>query len=97
MEAVFEFIFEIIVEGTIELAKSRRVPLPLRILAAVIIAALYGGVIFLIVWAGLGCFQSTDISGGKTLGVLLLLAAAGLTGAVIWQVFKAVRRHGGGG
>lgn len=93
MDVLFEFIFEIIFEGTIELAKSRHVPLPLRILAAVIIIALYGGVIFLIVWTGIGCFHSTDFNGGKTLGVLLFIAAAVLTGAVIWQFFKALRRR----
>lgn len=93
MDVIFEFLFEIIFEGVIELAKSRRIPLPLRILAAVIIIALYGGIIFLIVWAGIGCFNSTDINGGKTLGVLLFIAAAGLTGAVIWQFIKVLRRH----
>lgn len=93
MDVIFEFLFEIIFEGVIELAKSRRIPLPFRILAAVIIIALYGGIIFLIVWAGIGCFYSTDINGGKTLGVLLFIVAAGLTGAVIWQFIKVLRRH----
>ena len=93
MDIIFEVIFEIIIEGTVELAKSRRIPLPFRILAAVIIIALYGGIIFLIVWTGLECFNSTDINGGKTLGVLLFIAAAGLTGAVIWQFIKALRRR----
>lgn len=94
MEEIFEFIFEIIIEGTVELAKSRHVPLPLRILAALLVTALYGGVIFLVVWGGLACFNNADINGGKTLGVLLFIAAAGLTGGVIRQVVKAVRRHG---
>ena len=93
MDVLFEFIFEIVFEGTIELAKSRHVPLPLRILAVVIIIALYGGVIFLIVWAGIGCFHSTDINGGKTLGVLLFISAAGLTAAVVWQFMKVLRRR----
>lgn len=93
MDVLFEFIFEIIFEGTFELAKSRRVPLPLRILAAVIIIALYGGVIFLIVWTGSGCFHSTEMNGGKTLGVLLFIAAAGLTVAVVWQFMKVLRRR----
>ena len=93
MDIIFEVIFEIIIEGTVELAKSRHVPLPLRILAAVVVFALYGGVIFLIVWTGIGCFHSTVMNGGKTLGVLLFIAAAGLTGAVVWQFVKAVRRR----
>lgn len=93
MEEIFEFIFEMIIEGTVELAKSRHVPLPLRILAAVLVVGLYGGVIFLIVWAGLACFHNKEINGGRTLGVLLFIAAAGLTGGVIWQVVKTVRRH----
>lgn len=93
MDVLFEFIFEILFEGTIELAKSRHVPLPLRILAAVVIIALYGGVIFLIVWAGIRCFNSTEINGGKALGVLLIITAAGLKTAVVWQFMKALRRR----
>lgn len=94
MEEIFEIIFEIIIEGTVELAKSRRVPLPLRILAAVLVVGLYGGLILLIVWAGLASFNNNELNGGKTLGVLLFVAAAGLTGGVIRQVVKAARRHG---
>ena len=96
MEEIFEFIFEIIIEGTVELAKSRHVPLPLRILAALLIIALYGGMIFLIVWAGLASFNNSELNGGKTLGVLLFIGAFGLTVAVVWQFVKALRRHGGG-
>lgn len=94
MEELFEIIFEIIIEGTVELAKSRRVPLPLRILAALLVTVLYGGVIFLIVWAGLAAFNSSELNGGKTLGVLLFIAAAGITGGVIRQVVRTARRHG---
>lgn len=94
MEEIFEIIFEIIIEGTVELAKSRRVPLPLRILAALLVTALYGGVIFLIVWAGLAAFNSSELNGGKTLGVVLFIAAAGITGGVIWQVVRTARRRG---
>ncbi len=93
MDELFEIIFEMILEGTVGLAKSRRVPLPLRILAAVLITALYGGVVFLIVFAGLACFNS----GGRVRGVLLFITAAVITGALIWQLIKAVRRHNNGG
>ena len=93
MDIIFEIIFEILFEGTFELAKSKRIPVPLRILAAVLLVGVYGGIIFLIVWAGIGCFRTTEFNNGKILGVLLIITAAGLNVAVVWQFIKMFRHR----
>lgn len=76
-----------------ELVKSKKVPLPLRILAAVVIFGLYGGVVFLIVWAGFGCLNNTEIEHGTLFAVILFVAAALVAGALLWQFVKAFRKH----
>ena len=41
MEILFEFLFEIIIEGSIELGSEKKVPIPLRILAVFIVLAVF--------------------------------------------------------
>ena len=45
MEFIFEFLFELIVEGSLEASTDKKVPWPLRILAAVVLIGVYGGLI----------------------------------------------------
>ena len=42
MEFILELLFEIIVEGSIELSTHKKVPMPLRILAFIICFGLFG-------------------------------------------------------
>lgn len=86
MEILFEILFEIIVEGVLEAATNRRVPLPVRIVAAVIVVGLFGGVIFLIVFAGVLCLRSEDNL--IAVAVILFLLAAFIAGALIRKVVK---------
>lgn len=69
MEFIIELLFEIILEGSIELGSSKKVPIPLRILATIII---------LICYFGLGGFfiymAYTEVTGG----IKLFLYAVGL-------------------
>lgn len=87
-EGLFEILFEIIFEGAIGAASSKRVPLPFRILAAVIVFALFGGVIFLIVFAGINCIHDEELTNGIVLAVILFAAAALLAGVLIWRGVK---------
>lgn len=51
MEFILELLFEIIIEGSLELGTHRKVPMPLRILALLVVVLVYGlliGVLFLI-------------------------------------------------
>ena len=86
MEFLFEIFFEIIVEGAIAATSEKRVPMPLRILAAVFVVGLFGGVLFLIIFTGILCLQGEDKQ--PVVAVLMFLTAAifavGLT-------FKTVR------
>lgn len=86
MEILFEIIFEIIVEGALELTTSRRVLLPLRILAAVIVVGVFGGVIFLIAFTGVICLRGEDNM--IALAILLFILAAFIAGVLIWKVVK---------
>ena len=73
MEILFEFIFEVIVEGAIAATSEKRVPMPLRILAAVFVVGLFGGVLFLIVFTGIMCLQGEDRQ--PVVAVLMFLIA----------------------
>ena len=48
-----EIILDLILEGSVEAASSKKVPLPVRILASVILLAVYGGLIGFLVYIGI--------------------------------------------
>jgi len=58
MEFILELIFEIIVEGSLEIGTSKRVPLPLRIFTMLIVIAVFGGVIVLFFILALSIMKS---------------------------------------
>ena len=53
MEFIMEIILDLILEGSVEAASSKKVPLPVRILASVILLAVYGGLIGFLVYIGI--------------------------------------------
>lgn len=53
MELIMEFLFELIVEGSLEAFSDRKVPVPLRILAAVVLLGVYGCVIGFCFYCGI--------------------------------------------
>lgn len=53
MEFVFEFLFELIVEGSLEASTDKKVPWPLRILAAIVLIGVYGGLIGVCFYSGI--------------------------------------------
>lgn len=89
MEFLLELLFEIILEGTLELGTSRRVPVVIRILALLLILALFGGVTILIVIAGIHVLKQGD----TLVGVLLLAAALLMALGSIYMVVKKIRRR----
>lgn len=89
MEFLLELLFEIILEGTLELGTSRRVPVIIRILALLLILALFGGVTILIVIAGIHVLKQGD----TLVGVLLLAAALLMALGSIYMVVKKIRRR----
>lgn len=90
MELLLELIIELIFEGIIEFAtegmESKKVPMPLRILAAVILFALLIGLGVIFVVLGL----SND---SVLLRVILGVVFAGLLGGLSWKVYKVFKKR----
>ena len=50
---MLEFIIEVIFEGSFEMSNAKKVPMPLRILFAVVLIALYLSVFGVLLWCGI--------------------------------------------
>ena len=82
MELIFDILFELIAEGTISAVGDKKVPLPLRIIAAVIIVLIYGTILAVCLYVG--------ISEKNWIG----FALAGLiTVAIAMALWKTIRKH----
>ena len=53
MEIIFEILFEIIVDGSLNTVSDKKIPLPLRILAAIVLLIVYGGLVCLCLFWGI--------------------------------------------
>ena len=66
MEFLLELLFEIIIEGSIEISSKKTVPIPLRVLPAVIVLSAYFGMGGLLIYMGydaiLGCDTAVAIA-----------------------------------
>ena len=69
MGIVFEILFEIIVEGALDASLSRKVPLWVRIIAALLLIFVYGGLVGLIIYSAISS-KNWILFGA---GILLLL------------------------
>lgn len=65
MEFLLELLFDIIVEGSIELGSSKKVPMPLRILAFCIVFLIFGG------FGGLMLYMAYDAYTTSIVGAIL--------------------------
>lgn len=74
MDDLAEFLLEIILEGAAGAAGSRRVPMPVRVLAACAVGLLWFGTGGLVLWCGL----ATHSAGLAVLGAALLACALAL-------------------
>lgn len=87
MELFFELIFEIIVEGTLEIGTSRKVPLVIRILAFLVFLAIFGGITVLLFLCGIRALQE----GRRAAGILFLVVALGLAIGSVYMILKRAR------
>ena len=69
MDIVFEILFEIIVEGALDASFSKKVPLWVRIIAALLLIFVYGGLVGLIIYSAISS-KNWILFGA---GILLLL------------------------
>lgn len=91
MDILFEFVFEIIVEGAFEVAtsESRRVPVPLRILCMLFIVVLFGGITFMVIFCGV--ILARD--GNWVLAILLFAVAVLFIGGLVRKIIGFSRKR----
>ena len=53
MEVILEFLFELIVEGSLEASSDKKIPLPLRIIAGIVLIGIYGSLIGFCIFSGI--------------------------------------------
>lgn len=70
MEFIFELIFEIIFEGTLELSTNQKVPFILRLLAGLLIGAIYAGIIILFFTIAMEVIKDGNTAGGVVIIVI---------------------------
>ena len=84
MEFVIEFILELIIEGTIEIGTSRKVALPIRIMALLLFLAIYGVVLGAIAMVGIGIWQD----GNMPLAIFVFGIDAFIAIVVVYWIVK---------
>ena len=60
MEILFEFIFEVLIEGSFELVKNRNLPIWLRIIVGIPLVVIYGGLFLLFTYLIFDCLNSKE-------------------------------------
>lgn len=84
IEGIFEVIFEIIVEGSLEVGKNKKVPLPLRILALILFVAIFGGLVIFFMVLGFDSMKQGDTAEA----IVLFAVATGLLLGCIYMMRK---------
>ena len=82
MELIFDILFDIIVEGSIGAVGDKKVPLPLRILAAVLLIAVFGTLVVVGLYIGI---SQKDWIGFAIAGLIVVI--------VLGAIWKTVKRH----
>ena len=88
MELLIEALFDLVMQGTIGLSKSRKVPMPIRIIGGVLIVAVFAAVIFLIGFMGVSFLKEKPWG-----GILILLFDAFLAALCIFRFMRMVRNR----
>ena len=88
MDMLIEILLEIVIEGSLEAAESKKVPMPVRILLAAGVVLIFGAVVGMLTWNGvIRKSLLLIISGVLFLALVILLAANKITR------FQKKRRH----
>ena len=83
MDIIFETLFELILEGSIGAMGNKKVPLPIRIIAAVFLFLLFGALIGGLLYLG--------ISEGNWIMIVIAIVIVLLLGFTIWHTYR--KRH----
>ena len=68
MDFIFELILELVLEGSIEASKSKKVPKPIRYLLIILISLFFISVAGLIIWVGIDSIKSNLVGGILVIG-----------------------------
>lgn len=80
MDMLIEILLEIIIEGSLEAAESKKVPMPVRILLAAGVVLIFGAVVGMLTWNGvIRKSLLLIICGVLFLALVILLAANKIT------------------
>lgn len=89
MDILFEFLFELVFEGMMETAKSKKVPMVIRIIAGILVSAFFLAVIGVIVLIGILSFKDN-----KPFSVIMFILAIIFTIALILKIVKYIKKKG---
>lgn len=87
LEIAFEILFEFIVEGSLEIGTSKKVPMAVRIIALLGFLVVYGGFIGLLLIYGIQAIRADHIAAG----CFFILVAAGLVAVCVYLFVKKFR------
>lgn len=87
MEFVFELLFEVIIEGTLDVGSSKKVPFVFRIFALIAFLAIYVGIVGLLLVYGVDALRTKDLFGG----CFCILTAIGIVIGCIYMTAKKLR------
>lgn len=89
MECIFEFLTEIILEGSMELGTCRKVPWLIRILLLLLVGGFYTFLLIAIALVGIDCIER-----GDTDAAVIILGADVLIGiAVLYMFGKCYKKN----
>lgn len=89
MDILFEFLFELVFEGMMETAKSKKVLMVIRIIAGVLVSAFLLAGIGVIVLVGILSFKDN-----KPFSVIMFILAIIFTIALILKIVKYIKKKG---
>lgn len=87
MDILFEFLFELVFEGIIETAKSKKVPMFIRIIAGVLVSAFFLAIIGVIMFVGILSFKDN-----KPFSIIMFILAVVFVIALVLKIVKYKKR-----
>ncbi len=84
MEILAEFLIDLVVEGSLELGTSRRIPMPVRILALLVFTLIWCAVIGVVMLAAVLVMKNFSVLPGLLLVLFDVL--------VVWKTVVTIRK-----
>ena len=75
MDFILQLIFELIVDGSVSSLGDKKVPMPLRILAALFLIIVFGGIVALCIFIGIHEKKWIVLAIGILIAVAVIIAA----------------------